>query len=221
MTSQLPPEREGIDALLAKNLAVARMVRGFTQQQLADAAMVSRATIAQLETGSSDPRLSTVVELAAALNLPTIFLLLGLPEVQAFATLLETFSASGEGADGSATASPTGKALTDNGAPADLGAPPYNDSQPAGAAPSADSITAVSRQQIVPLIELTRMKQYVRSGMLKDRLRAARVGAEVARSWGAPSPIGPVSAGIFSAFLPGPGTIAGATLAELIERQRS
>ena len=175
--------REAADALLAKNLVVARTLTGLTQQELAEAATVSRATIAQLETGYSDPRLSTIVDLAAALGIPTIFLLVGLAEVQALASLLQSPAPS---ADPKSAASPAVPLLLTN----------------------------------VPAPDLARMHEYISSGMLKDRLRAARVGASVARAAGAVSSVTPVSAGIFSAILPGAGTVVGAALAELLEQGR-
>jgi transcriptional regulator with XRE-family HTH domain len=157
--------RESLDATLAKNLVVARAIGGMTQHELANASYVSRATIAQLETGSSDPRLSTIVELAKALHLSPIFLLLGAPEIRALAEL-------------------------------------------------PDQLPSVAN--LISPENLYRMKELVESGLLKDRLRAARLGAAVARSHGETG-IAPITAALFSAFLPGAGTSVGTVLGRLLK----
>jgi transcriptional regulator with XRE-family HTH domain len=161
------PVRESIDSTLAKNLVAARLIAGLTQHELASAAGISRATIAQLETGSSDPRLSTVVDLARALGIAPIVLLAGTPEVEAFASLSEE--------------------------PDDL-----------------------ARLRVFPA-DVARMRDFVASGLLKDRLRAARLGAAIACSGLAASaaidPAGvAITAGLFSAAFPGAGTTVGAAL---------
>jgi transcriptional regulator with XRE-family HTH domain len=157
--------RESIDSVLAKNLVAARVIAGLTQLDLANSAGVSRATVAQLETGYSDPRLSTVVELARALGVAPIVLLCGTPEVEALASL--------------------GEGVGDQ-----------------GPKPSP--------------MDLARIRDYASSGMLKDRVRAARLGAAVARG-GVETPVGiAVTAGLFSAALPGAGTTVGTILGRLL-----
>lgn len=158
------PVRESPDATLAKNLVAARTLAGITQQELADVSGISRATVAQIETGSSDPRLSTIVELAKAIGVPPILLLVGPPEVQALAKLA---------------------------------------SKQKSPHPEIDSR------------EVAKMHQYISTGMLKDRLRAARVGANAVESSSA-SPSSPIIAGIFSAILPGAGTEVGARLGDIL-----
>jgi transcriptional regulator with XRE-family HTH domain len=167
----LPSARsaESADSVLAKNLVVARVAAGITQQELADAAGISRATVAQLETGYSDPRLSTIVELAAALGVSPIFLLMGKPEAFALSAFFEN--------------------------------------------PSAPLVLSDG--------DVAKMKRLVDTGMLKDRLRAALVGAGIARASEDAGPSAPVSAAIFSAIHPGPGTIAGVLLGRLVSEQSS
>ena len=145
------------DGVLATNLVIARLVLGMTQHDLAKASGVSRATIAQLETGSSDPRLSTLVELAKGLGISHALLLTGLEEAQGFAAVRV-------GADGAE----------------------------------------------VPVPEFRKMQGYLSTGSIKDRLRAARLGASVGRRLHPGSTAAAVAAAILSATLPGPGTAAGA-----------
>ena len=83
----MPARPEGISFKLARNLVAARIAARMTQQQLADRADVSRATIAQLEAGIGDPKLSTVILLAAALQIDPFILLLGTREVNTFVSL--------------------------------------------------------------------------------------------------------------------------------------
>jgi transcriptional regulator with XRE-family HTH domain len=165
--SPVSGHHESIDAVLAKNLVVARVVLGVTQQELSERADISRATIAQIETGYSDPRISTITQLAAALGIPAVVLLTGSDDVRAFVELL-----------------------------GDAG----SDEQPSVTIPTAD---------------LERMRRYLRTGMLKDRVRAARIGAAVARASGGGA-ASEVCSAIFSALLPGSGTVAGARLGRIL-----
>ena len=166
-STPVAPRRESVDSILAKNLVAARVIAGLTQHDLAEAAGVSRATVAQLETGFSDPRLSTVVDIARALGIAPIVLLSGTEEVEALVALTQG---------------------------------------------AAESRPAVSPADVV------RMREYVSSGMLKDRVRAARIGASTASEVdvaGASSVA--ITAGVFSATSPGRGTIVGAKLGRLLK----
>jgi len=165
----LNTNHESADSLLAKNLLIARHTANMTQQQLADTSGISRATVAQIETGYSDPRLSTIVDLAAALGMPAILLLVGLAEVQALAKLAES---------------------------------------------------AVSQVPLTDSRDIARMRNYVETGMLKDRLRAALIGAHAAGTVFS-SPLASISAAIFSAFVPGAGTEIGGLLGELLAERRA
>lgn len=75
---------------LARNLVAARSALGLSQDQLAHAAGVSRATVNQLEGGASakgDPRLSTISSVAAALGISPLFLFLDREELDAIAEI--------------------------------------------------------------------------------------------------------------------------------------
>ncbi|ATB29950.1 helix-turn-helix domain-containing protein [Melittangium boletus] len=76
---------EEVRDTLARNLSAARSALGLSQDQLAAAGGVSRATINQLEGAEGDPRLSTLVGLSAALGVSPVFLLLGRDELDAIA----------------------------------------------------------------------------------------------------------------------------------------
>lgn len=80
-----PPEP--LARVLARNLVVARHLVGMTQHELAARSGVSRATVAQVESGAGDPRLSTLRDLAGAMGVSPIVLLAGTREVQALAAL--------------------------------------------------------------------------------------------------------------------------------------
>jgi DNA-binding XRE family transcriptional regulator len=60
---------------LAANVVASRRAAGLTQKQLAKTAELSRATVHLVEAGACDPRVSTIAQLARALNVtPTVLL---------------------------------------------------------------------------------------------------------------------------------------------------
>lgn len=75
-----------VQETLARNLSAARTALGMTQDQVAEAAGVSRATIVQLEAAEGDPHLSTMTGVACALGVSPVILLLGRDELHAIAT---------------------------------------------------------------------------------------------------------------------------------------
>lgn len=91
MTEPNIPEDAALSSrgIVAQNLLIARTALDFTQHQLADKSGISRATIAQLEAGLGDPRLSTLELLAATLHIPAHFLLLDQASFRAVAELLK------------------------------------------------------------------------------------------------------------------------------------
>jgi transcriptional regulator with XRE-family HTH domain len=76
-------EYSEIQHVLKQNLAIARQVRKLTQEELAIMSGVSRTTIIQLEDGKGDPKLTTIVDLADALGISPVLLLIGKEEMLA------------------------------------------------------------------------------------------------------------------------------------------
>lgn len=74
---------------LGANLAQAREATGLTQSDLAEKAGTSRATIAQIESGQGDPRLSTLGALADALGVGPFVLLLGKEDIERLVALVQ------------------------------------------------------------------------------------------------------------------------------------
>lgn len=69
---------------IARNLAAARSAVRLSQEGLAKAAGVSRATINQLEAAEADPRLSTLIRVAGALRISPLLLVLGKDDLDEF-----------------------------------------------------------------------------------------------------------------------------------------
>jgi hypothetical protein len=83
--------------------------------------------------------------------------------------------------------------------------------------PEVNALTALNSADAsieVSPPDQARMAHLAGTGMLKDRVRAARIGAAIARQAGKKPPA-VVAAAIFSAIQPGPGTAVGALLGEL------
>jgi len=70
---------------LARNLQVARKAIGITQQDLLEIGGYTRATISKIESGGGDPRISTIVDLATALGISPLLLLITKDELLAVA----------------------------------------------------------------------------------------------------------------------------------------
>lgn len=68
--------REELAARVAKNLTLARASLDVTQEELAENSGVARATIAQIEAGASDARVGTLHDLASALKISPLLLLI-------------------------------------------------------------------------------------------------------------------------------------------------
>ncbi len=77
-----------VRGVVAKNLAAARLASGMTQDELAQSASVSRATVVQLENGQGDPKVSTLADLAAALGTSPVMLLMGRGDMSAIVEVL-------------------------------------------------------------------------------------------------------------------------------------
>ena len=73
---------------LGSNLVLAREAAGLTQTDMAKRAGTSRATIAQIESGGGDPRLSTLGAIADALGVGTFVLLLGKSDIEKLVALV-------------------------------------------------------------------------------------------------------------------------------------
>jgi transcriptional regulator with XRE-family HTH domain len=82
-----PKDLDGPCQTLARNLFAARTAMNMSQDQLAEAAGISRATVVQLESGEGDPRLSTLAALATALTVSPVFFLFGAAELNAIANM--------------------------------------------------------------------------------------------------------------------------------------
>jgi len=75
---------------VAKNIAAARNAMDISQDVLAERAHIGRATLIQIENAKADPRLSTLVKLATALEVNPSILLMGKEEFEAIARISET-----------------------------------------------------------------------------------------------------------------------------------
>jgi transcriptional regulator with XRE-family HTH domain len=155
MSSDLVLHRDAAKATLAKNLVLARSACELTQGQLAEAAGISRATIAQMESGSTDPRLSTLVDLATAMGTSPVLLLLGEDELRALA-----------------------------------------------------KVVGETPKELVSEDEVDQMRRLISSGLGKQRVQAATLGATAARAAG----LSAVGAAIGTALIPGIGTAIGAAI---------
>jgi transcriptional regulator with XRE-family HTH domain len=82
------PGRVNLQTRVARNLVLARHALGVTQEMLATRSGVSRATIAQLEAGANDSRLSTLSDIATALEISPALLFLSQADLAALARVI-------------------------------------------------------------------------------------------------------------------------------------
>jgi len=75
---------------LGESLALARKARGQTQAELANESGLSRATIAKIEAGDADPKLTTISEIAKALNVSPAWLLMSEEDLEIIAEIAES-----------------------------------------------------------------------------------------------------------------------------------
>lgn len=86
----MPASYTPIKVAIARNLVIARRVCTLTQHQLAARSGIARATIAHLEAGRGDPKLSTLHELAVALEIHPALLILTEKNIAALVALQAT-----------------------------------------------------------------------------------------------------------------------------------
>jgi len=86
-SSEIQLEKDLIRETLSKNLTLARKACNYTQEDLSNISKISRATIAQLESGEGDPKVSTIIDLAIALETSPLILFLGAREINALMEL--------------------------------------------------------------------------------------------------------------------------------------
>lgn len=159
----------GARVAFGRNLILARTALNLTQEALAELAGISRATIAQIETGDNDSRLSTVGELSKALGVSPLLLLLRDAELAGLTRLLPR--------------------------------------------PAVERVV----QQLTP-DQAAQMHAWRDSGLQRNLLRVAELGAAAAAMAGLHSRGAAVGAAIGSALEPGPGTGVGAVFGEMLSQ---
>lgn len=159
--------RESAKATLAKNLILARTAKEMTQDAVAEASGLSRATIAQIESGDSDPHLSTIIDLARALETSPLLLLLHEQELTALINV-------------------------------------------------AREAQSELLQNRVSNKDVEMMRRLIQTGMMKNRLRAAKIGIGAMQAAGLAAGTTAIGAAIGSSLLPGIGTVIGALLGSLL-----
>jgi transcriptional regulator with XRE-family HTH domain len=81
--TQQAPSPNAVRHALGVNVRRGRTSAEFTQEQLAYASGLPRSTITRIEKGEREPRISTLIAIAVALDAPLCSLLVALPGVVA------------------------------------------------------------------------------------------------------------------------------------------